>query len=399
MTQRPDATQWRLVAEREVTTRVRDKTFLGSTAFLLLLVIAALVIGALTSDQADDYTVAVVDDAATRAVESTEPLLAKQADSSATVRAEVYDDPAAAESAVREDDADVALLRVGEGGGYEIVGDDEVPNELGSALSAAVSASRLQANAERAGVPLEELLAGTQTRERLLEGGSDAVTDGVSFAFALLFFVTAIAFGMAIAQSVVQEKESCVVEILAATMPIRSLLWGKIAGNTLLALGQILLVVAVGLIGLMLTGRSDAFADVGPATAWYVAFFVAGFLGLAALLAVAGLLATRQEDLQATTLPGQVLLLVPYLLAFAAPPQVVTWASMFPVASALLMPGRIAGDEAPMWQILLALAIAVVAAVVLVRVGARLYERTLLQTTRRVSYREALRTAEPVAGG
>ena len=71
------------------------------------------------------------------------------------------------------------------------------------------------------------------------------------------------------------------------------------------------------------------------------------------------------------------------------------WVSMFPVASALLMHGRIAAGEAPLWQLLLALGIAVLAAVLLVRLGARLYERTLLQTSRRVSYREALRSAEP----
>jgi len=390
------STQWRLVAEREVTTRLRDKAFLGSTAFLLALVIAAVVIGAVAGDSSDDYTVAVVDDTAQSVVSAAEPLL-KQSDGSVSVEARPYDDAAAAEAAVREGDADVALLPAEDAQAYEIVGGDEVPAELGGALSAAVYSSRLQANAERAGVSADDLLLGTQTSQRLLEGGSDASTDGVSLAFALLFFVTAVGFGMLIAQSVVQEKESRVVEILAATVPVRSLLWGKIAGNTLLALAQILLVVGVGLVGLVLTGPSGALGELGPATLWYVAFFITGFIALAALWAVAGSLATRQEDLQATTVPGQVLLVIPYILAFAAPPDVVAWASMFPVASALLMPGRIAGGDAPLWQVLLALAIAVIAAVLLVRLGARLYERTLLQTARRLTYREALRTASPAA--
>ena len=42
-----------------------------------------------------------------------------------------------------------------------------------------------------------------------------------------------------------QEKESRVVEILAAAVPIRTLLWGKIAGASVLAIGQTV-VLAVG---------------------------------------------------------------------------------------------------------------------------------------------------------
>jgi ABC-2 type transport system permease protein len=44
----------------------------------------------------------------------------------------------------------------------------------------------------------------------------------------------------------------------------------------------------------------------------------------------------------------------------------------------------------PLWQPLLAIAILLAATVLIVRLGARLYERTLLQTGRRLGYREAL---------
>ncbi|CAN5903486.1 hypothetical protein BH20ACT6_BH20ACT6_18710 [soil metagenome] len=38
-------TPWRLVAEREIATRIRDKSFLISTAVLLGLVLAGIVVG------------------------------------------------------------------------------------------------------------------------------------------------------------------------------------------------------------------------------------------------------------------------------------------------------------------------------------------------------------------
>jgi ABC-2 type transport system permease protein len=57
----------------------------------------------------------------------------------------------------------------------------------------------------------------------------------------------------------------------------------------------------------------------------------------------------------------------------------------------MTMPGRLAQRDVPGWRIAVAIATTVAAAVVFVRVGERLYERTLLHTSRRMSYREALR--------
>jgi ABC-2 type transport system permease protein len=118
---------------------------------------------------------------------------------------------------------------------------------------------------------------------------------------------------------------------------------------------------------------------------------VIGFVGLAAVWSVAGSLVTRQEELQASTLPAQALLLIPYILSVAASKTVLAWISVIPIWSSLIMPGRIATGDATWWQVALALGLAVLAAIGLVRLGARLYERTLLQTAHRSSYREVLR--------
>jgi ABC-2 type transport system permease protein len=47
-------------------------------------------------------------------------------------------------------------------------------------------------------------------------------------------------------------------------------------------------------------------------------------------------------------------------------------------------------EHVPVWQPLLAILILLLATVGIVRLGARLYERTLLQTGRRLGYREAI---------
>jgi ABC-2 type transport system permease protein len=202
-------------------------------------------------------------------------------------------------------------------------------------------------------------------------------------------------FGISIAQSVVVEKENRIVEILAAAVPSRALLWGKVLGNSLLALGQVLAVsvVSVAALAVVRDDALDALPTVGAAGAWFLAFFLVGFLALASLWSVAGSLATRQEDLQATTAPGQGLLLIPYLVAVVGNDRAVEVASFVPIASSMTMPGRLVAGDVPLWQPLVSLLVAIAAAALLIRLGARWYERTLLQTSRRVSYRELLRGA------
>jgi ABC-2 type transport system permease protein len=127
--------------------------------------------------------------------------------------------------------------------------------------------------------------------------------------------------------------------------------------------------------------------------AWFLAFFLVGFLALASLWSVAGSLATRQDDLQATTAPGQGLLLIPYLVAVAGGERAVEIASFVPIASSMTMPGRMVDGDVPLWQPTVSLLVAIGTAALLIRLGARWYERTLLQTSRRVSYRELVRGA------
>jgi ABC-2 type transport system permease protein len=189
---------------------------------------------------------------------------------------------------------------------------------------------------------------------------------------------------------VVQEKESRVVEILAAAVPIRALLWGKVIGNTVLALTQIVVISAASLVGLLVTDQAGVVKMVAPVAGWFVVFFVLGFVALAGLWAVAGSLATRQEDLGSTTMPGQMILLIPFFFSVLAGSQAKAIASFVPIASSMSMPGRMLTEHVPVWEPLLAILILLVATVLIVRVAARLYERTLLQTGRRMGYREAI---------
>ncbi|MEV0792092.1 ABC transporter permease [Kribbella sp. NPDC050459] len=376
---------WVLIAEREITTKLRDKTFIGSTLVMLLIVIAAVLIPAVLAGKGGPDKIAVIDDSGVKVVQQASTTAGGDGFEATRVA-----DRAAAENAVTEGDVKAALLPGTDG--YVVLGKDRVDSSLEGALREAAAAVGTEANAAKAGLSPAELHAGTKVSLELLTPGPlpDVVSDFVNIGLALVFYMTALGFGMMIAQSVVQEKESRVVEILAAAVPIRSLLWGKVLGNTVLALSQIVLIAGVSLIGLLATDQADILEVVAPVAGWFVVFFVLGFVALAGLWAVAGSLATRQEDLGSTTLPGQMILMIPFFFSVFAGSSAKTVASFVPIASSMSMPGRMLTEDVPLWQPLVAIALLLATTVLIVRMGARLYERTLLQTGRRLGYREAL---------
>lgn len=383
---------WRVVAQREINTQLRSKSFLVSGVLLVVGLVATIVISQALSGREQTRDIAYVDQGGASAIERGDEI-AGTIDDTTTFEGQELADVEAAEQALRDGDVDAALLPVTDGSGYEIVGDDEVDASVAEVLRAAVSGQATQANAEEQGVDLTALTEGTTVTERTLD--PDAENAGLrqvaSFVFVLLFYLLALGFGMQIAASVTQEKESRVVEILAAAVPIRALLWGKVAGASVLAIGQTIVLAAAGALALAFTGSGDGLTVLGPAIAWYVVFFVLGFVALACLWCVAGSLASRQQDLSATTAPLQMILFAPYILAVTAGEQVQTVVSMLPILSTMMMPSRLAQGDVPLWQLGVAIAGTALAAVLLVRLATRIYERTLLQTGRRITFGEALK--------
>jgi ABC-2 type transport system permease protein len=208
--------------------------------------------------------------------------------------------------------------------------------------------------------------------------------------FALMFLVFAMG-GAAIAQSTVAEKQTRIVEILVATIPIRALLAGKIAGHALLTLGQVAVIAVAAPIALSVGEHEDLLSIVAPALGWFVPFMCLGFVLLAAMWAVAGSLVSRQEDLGSSM--GLVLLLVlgPYFAVafFADDPTAMGVLSYVPFSSAVAMPVRLFAGAAQVWEPLVALGLLGGTVVLIVLLASRLYAGSLMQTGAKVKLRNA----------
>ena len=377
---------WRIVAEREVRAQVTNKAFVIGVAATLVLAVAGVVVMAVFGNKAPSYDVGVLSAEGKTLAQSSKQFL----ESDAKVKVTTYDDLKAGEKALK--DGDVEVLVAGDSTGWELVGDEEVSTRLGASIATAARGAAVAKNATEQNVDLAALEKGAAVKERTLVKHSEdrGAMHGLGFGMGLLYYVIALIFGIQIAQSVVQEKESRVVEILAAAVPTRALLWGKVVANTVLAIGQATVLVVVVLITMALTGQETLVSSVGPAMLWFLAYFLIGFVALASLWSAAGSLAGRTQDVNSTTMPMQTLLIAGYFTGAFATGKMLEIASMIPVISPMIMPGRIALGEAPMWQVLLGLGLNIVAAVVLIRLGSRIYDRHLLQTGRKIGFKEAL---------
>lgn len=185
-----------------------------------------------------------------------------------------------------------------------------------------------------------------------------------------------------------------IVEILAAAIPLRQLLVGKVIGATVLALGQMVLFVAIGLVGLTFTDYTTLLPSLAGAAGWYLVLFVIGFVALACLFAVAGAMATRAEDVQSTSSPLLTLIMV---AAFGGLFLQGTWqvvGSYIPLISTVTMPIRLVDGSAAWWEPIVAAVITLVTAALVMVIAERVYRRSIMQTGGKLTYRQALALGE-----
>ncbi|MDT0212339.1 ABC transporter permease [Rothia sp. ARF10] len=387
------AAPWTTVARREVVTKLTDRTFLLSTFGLVVIIAGVLGVQAWLGSRTTEYAVVTSSGAAHRMAEQVERVAEGSGDN-LRVTLETAADEVAAKAAVDDGTADAWLHE--DGDGWALTGREDVAPELRSAATSAIREATLDANAAAAGTTVEALTRGSEVRVAVLDGDADraGVAKAVGFALAMLFYLASFTFGLALANSVVEEKASRIVEIITTKIAVRQLLAGKVAGNLVLAFAQMALFVTVGLVGLTFTDYDRFLPAISGAVGWFVVFFVVGFGLLACLWAVAGALATRTEDVQTTSTPLTMLTMAVFFAALLSSGTVQVVLSFLPPFSAVLMPMRVLEGSAPWWHALVALMLLVAAAALVVRVAARLYQRSLLQTQGRLTVRQAWSTPE-----
>ena len=215
----------------------------------------------------------------------------------------------------------------------------------------------------------------------------------MAFGFGLVFFMAAVTFGQQIAVSVIEEKQSRVVEILLAAVPARAMMAGKVLGNAAMAILQVALLAGALLLGLQINGDVLPLDGMGVPILWFVVLFSTGFVMIAALYAAAASMVSRQEDIGSTSMPVMMLIMLPYfgVIFFNDNPEALRIMSWIPFSAPVAVPLRIFLDQGEWWEHIGSLVLLIVTTALAIWLAAVIYERSILRTGRALKWREALR--------
>jgi ABC-2 type transport system permease protein len=379
--------QVRLVAGREISTRARDKGFIISSLVIVLLVVGVMIFQLVSGGTTSSTTIGVVggNPSVTTALQ--------QSGEAAGTEVTVTDlvDEAAARQAVEDGDVDAAVLDpTGDAPTLVVESSSDDDGIVRSALAGLSVAAQL---AEQ-GVDLQPAPQLTTTE---LEPADD--DRGLATVVALLGVVVLygllILFGQFVAQGVVEEKSSRVVELLLSTMKPWQLLSGKILGLGALGLVQLVLIAVVGVTGALALDVVSVPGQLIGTVLVVIGWFLVGYAFYASVYAAAASLVSRQEDLGSVLTPTTLLLVVGFIVSLQAGQDpgstLATVTSFVPGLSPLVMPVRMAAGQAPLWEVAVSVAIMLVAIALVIRIGGRVYAGALLRTGGKTKLRDALK--------
>jgi ABC-2 type transport system permease protein len=379
-----------LVARREVLVRLRSRVFTGGTVAMVALVVVGIVVASLLAGRTT--TVDVGFTGGSEALEA--DFIASASSLGQPVSVSTVTDEAAGRAQVSAGTLDV--LVTGPPTSPTVVVKQSAPAVVQAALERAVLSARFTALGIAPGV-LATVTSGLQAPVDALQPTNPKATQDrvVALAVGILLFIVLGLYGSQVAQGVVEEKATRIMEILLATIRPSDLLAGKILGIGLVGLLQISIVAAATLVAVAVTNVVTTPALEPAAILGYLVWFVLGFLLYSAGYATLAALVSRPEEVQGAVVPMAVFPIASYLLAYLAlanpTSPVVAVASMLPPFAPILMSVRMAGGDVPAWEIGLALVLTVVAIVGLVRLAGRVYANAAMRIGTRVRFKDAFR--------
>ncbi len=215
----------------------------------------------------------------------------------------------------------------------------------------------------------------------------------------MILYASILIWGQAVLTSVIEEKTSRVVEVMAAGVPSTTLLLGKMLGVGSAGLTQFL-AWALSLLGVSLAAAggigSFSMPEITPLMlVSFVLFFLLGFLFYAALYAAVGASVNTVQEAQGLAFP----IMLPIILAMVSFPAVLeapegplaVTVSMIPGMSPLIMFLRIVVLTPPLWQIALSIALLVLGILAVVWIAARVYRVGILMYGKRPTFPEIVR--------
>ena len=229
--------------------------------------------------------------------------------------------------------------------------------------------------------------------------GSDTGRFLVIIVMVMLIYMAVLLYGISVMRSVLEEKNSRIMEVLLSSANSTELMTGKLLGVGAVGLTQIIVwTVMGGVIGLPLLAAQASLGglQLSPTVlVSFVLFFLLGYLLYSTMYATIGAITTTEQEGQQV----QFIIVIPLVLSvFMLMPVLrtpdsaaVVWMSLIPFFAPILMFARIVVQTPPLWQIALSLLLLIGTVAGFTVLCARIYRVGVLIYGKRATVAEILK--------
>jgi len=213
----------------------------------------------------------------------------------------------------------------------------------------------------------------------------------------VLFIIAVNVSGGYLLQAVVEEKENRTMEILVTSVSPTQLMAGKVVGDLMVGLTQLVIWIFFVIVGLNLAPNFLDMESVPALDVKYILLLAGTLLPAFVMIAAAmgALGATATESREAQQLAG--LFTLPIVVPFWFTSQIMfnpngalaVGMSMFPLTAPIAMPLRAGFTNIPWWQITITITVLVALAVFSLWLAGKIFRIGMLRYGKKVSFREA----------
>ncbi|MGI8485012.1 MAG: ABC transporter permease [Thermomicrobiales bacterium] len=424
-----DMTRIKLIAKREWTTRMAQRSFRIVTLVQVLIILVGAcvptIIARFSDNSVSETHIVVVDESHSAVAEQLTPYFSTTGNAEGIDKIVIDASNQTADQErvqVNSGKIDGLIVVTRDGAGqlaftYETKSGDN--DTTAQRVYAAASALSVQDRLAQAGISAQEFSRATAPptfNVQATDSGNskDSAATGaryaVGFAFAILMFMAIMLYGQWVAQGVVEEKSSRIMEIMINAATPRDLLAGKVIGIALAGFTQLVPMLLVGGIAFAAQPRladalgvkNDTIASIDfssisvTAISAFLVYFIIGFALYASLFASVGSLVSRQEEVSQAVAPLTTVMMLGYfgaIFTVNAPDSVVaTILSIFPLTAPFTMVMRIVVGHPAMWEVALSIGLLVVAAVIGIMFAARVYRVGVLMYGQKPSWKAVFKS-------
>jgi ABC-2 type transport system permease protein len=218
--------------------------------------------------------------------------------------------------------------------------------------------------------------------------------------FSMLFSLSIFASSGFLLQSVIEEKENRIMEVILSSVSHKDLLIGKIIGLGALGLTQILIYL-IGATAIILINPLALYLIISqihisiPLLAAGIIYFILGYVVFAGIMAGVGAIATTSREGQQIAVIFSLTGSFPFMFSqfiITNPNEIFAKVlSIFPLTSPITMIMRLSITDVPLYEIIISIIVLVVSAYFIVEMSVRIFRASLLMYGKKPTIKELIK--------